>query len=122
MKANMPAYAKRFNECKPFMVGMLNFQDLQDAVDAAAAASLLKENAFSAQICQELKPGSCGYAGYSVAIAHFQNGVDLATLATDEDGVPDLPRRSSAFHARGNLPQPPTANASKRRSSKLIVR
>lgn len=43
------------------------------------------KNAFSAQICQELQPGSCGYAGHSVAFAHFRNGVDLKTLAADAD-------------------------------------
>ena len=90
----------RFDSSKPFMVGMLEFAEIADAVDAAAAASRLKENAFSAQICQALQKGVYGYQGSSVAIAYFKHGRDLDELAADEDGVPDFDRRSKAFRPR----------------------
>lgn len=83
------------------MVGQLTFTNIQDAVDAAAAASKLKENAFVAQICQPLKNGVYGYAGTSIAFATFRNGIDLDTLAADEDGVPDEDMRAAAFRPRG---------------------
>lgn len=79
------------------MVGLLEFTNIADAVEAAAAASKLKENAFSAQICQAFQKGANGYQGSSVAIAHFRNGIDLDVLAADEDGVPDMDRRTKAF-------------------------
>lgn len=93
----------RFDSSKPFMVGMLEFAEIADAVDAAAAASRLKENAFSAQMCQALQKGVYGYQGSSVAIAYFKHGRDLDELAADEDGVPDFDRRSKAFRPRNLL-------------------
>lgn len=87
----------RFNSEKPFMVGQMEFSSIQEAVCAAAAASKSQENNFSAQICQPFQSGANGYPGSSVVVAHFRDGVDIDALAADEDGVPDMERRSQAF-------------------------
>ena len=90
----------RFNNSKPFAVGNLQFDNIGDAIEAAAAASTLEASAFTAAICQPLQKGANGYQGSSIAIAHFRHGVDLDELAADENGVPDIERRANAFRAR----------------------
>lgn len=91
----------RFDKTKPFRVGNLEFTDINDAIEAASAASTRAENRLSAQIYQTLQKGVYGYAGYAVAIATFENGRDLDEMAADEDGVPDDDRRAQAFRPRG---------------------
>jgi hypothetical protein len=95
---------RRYDVTKPFMVGMLEFKTIDVAVEAAVAASKLKENAFSAQISQPLQKGFASYQGSSVAIAYFRNGLDLNELAADEDGMPDMYVRAQAFRPRGPRP------------------
>ena len=91
---------RHFDSSKPFFVGMLSFDNIDAAVIEAAAASKLEENAFSAQIVQTLDNGFAGYQGTAAVVAHFRNGVDLAELAADEDGAPDMARRSKALRPR----------------------
>lgn len=92
---------KIYDSTKPFMVGMTEFTTIDEAVDAAVANSKLKENAFSAQICQSFQKGFASYPGSSIAIAHFKDGIDVNELAADEDGVPDMVLRAQAFRPRG---------------------
>ena len=94
----------RYDSAKPFFVKGREYAAIQDAVDAAAAASLLAENNFTADITQLLQLGVYGYAGSAIPFAHFRNGADLDALAADEDGVPDLGRRARAFVATSNQP------------------
>ena len=98
------SYPPRYNEAKPFFVKGREYAAIQEAVDAAAAASQLAENNFSSDITQQLQPGVYSYAGSAVAFAQFRNGVDLDALAADEDGVPDLGRRARAFVATSSQP------------------
>lgn len=70
-----------------FFVANQSFNDLPSAVDAAVKYSYLNERC---QITQLLKNGVCGYAGTVSVVASFHNGVDLRSLAANEDGNPDL--------------------------------
>lgn len=80
-----------------YFVGQKTFDELQDAVDAAAADSLIHVRA---SICTLLKKGVYGYAGSSAVVAHFVNGLDIRNLAADEDGIPDYGVRAQALTAR----------------------
>lgn len=91
----------RFDSTKNFSVLGQEFDHIDKAVLAASAASKLKENNYCVQICQTIKKGIYGYAGTSVAFATFRNGVDLDSLAADEDGEPDLELRSRALCPKG---------------------
>ena len=111
------AQRARYNSTKPFFVKGREYAAIQDAVDAAAAASLLAENNFTADITQLLQAGVYGYAGSAIAFAHFRSGADLDALAADEDGVPDLDRRAGAFVAR---PAAPFQNIQKKAMTQSI--
>lgn len=91
---------RRFDPHQPFTVGGLEFTAIDDAVDAAVAASKLKANGLFAQITQSFQKGFASYPGSCIAFAHFRNGVDMDEFAADEDGVPDLEMRSQAFRVR----------------------
>ena len=87
---------KKIKEGK-YSVGQNSFNELQDAVAAAVADSLIHVRA---DICTRLTKGIYGYAGTAVVVAHFVNGLDIRTMATDEDGIPDYGVRAQALTAR----------------------
>jgi len=79
-----------------YEVGEEEFTELQDAVNAAAKASYFNERS---QITTKFKDGQCGYAGQNSVVATFHNGVDVRSIADDEDGVPDFDVRATALIA-----------------------
>lgn len=74
-----------------FDVNGKSFDNLVDAVSEA------KSSKARCQITTHFKDGQCGYQGYSRVVASFNNGVDIDSLATDEDGNPDYGVRATAY-------------------------